>query len=445
MDQKNILAAGKTADNGTTDIANDFYHRYKEDLQLITDMNMDTFRFSIAWSRILPTGTIAGGINQKGVDFYNSLIKEVLSRGLVPFVTIFHFDTPQALEDKYGSFLSDKIIKDYVEYADLVFGLFGDRIKLWNTFNEPMIFCSGGYATGIAAPGRCSPYVSKTCGAGNSATEPYIAGHNLLLAHAEAVELYRTKYQKTQGGKIGITQVSNWFEPYDPKSLADVRAQERSLDFMLGWFQHPVTFGEYPATMRGLVGSRLPEFTPEQKKKLAGSFDFIGINYYTSNYAKHAPAPNALTPAYGTDNNANQTGYRNGVPIGPPAFTPIFFNYPPGLRELLLYIKRTYKDPAIYITENGTDEANNSTIPIKEALKDNTRIMFHYKHLEFVYRAIREGVNVKGYFTWTFMDCFEFGDGFKDRFGLIYVDRATLARYRKKSSYWLEGFLKRRH
>uniref|UniRef100_A0ACD5Y8C4 Uncharacterized protein n=1 Tax=Avena sativa TaxID=4498 RepID=A0ACD5Y8C4_AVESA len=428
----------------TPDTGNDFYHRYKEDLKYITDMNMDTFRFSLAWCRILPTGTIAGGINKAGVDFYNSLINEVLAKGLVPFVTIFHFDTPQALEDKYGSFLSERIVKDYVDYAELCFKLFGDRVKFWTTINEPTIFASGGYSVGNTAPGRCSPYVSKSCGAGDSATEPYIVGHNLLIAHAEAVSLYRTKYQAAQKGQIGITQVSHFFYPYDPASDADKRAAKRSLDFMLGWFMDPVTFGEYPATMRRLVGSRLPKFTREQSEKLKKSFDFIAINYYTSNYAKAARAPNGLQLQYGTDSWAEQTGVRDGVPIGPPAHVSIFYNYPPGLRELLLYLKRVYVgDTPIYVTENGTDEANNSTIPIKEALKDRTRVMFTYNHLKFVHKAIQEGVNVKGYFTWTFMDCFEFGDGFNDRFGLIYVDRATLKTYRKMSSYWLENFLKR--
>ncbi|BAF24116.2 Os08g0509400, partial [Oryza sativa Japonica Group] len=435
---------GKIADGSNADIANDFYHRYKEDLNLITAMNMDSFRFSIAWSRILPNGTISGGINKEGVEFYNSLINEVIAKGLKPFVTIFHFDTPQALEDKYGGFLSENIVKDYVDYADLCFSLFGDRVKLWNTFNEPTIFCMNGYATGIMAPGRCSPYASASCAAGgDSGREPYVAGHHLLVAHAEAVRLYRARYRAAHGGEVGITQVSHWFEPYDAGSAADRRARRRALDFMLGWFMHPVAHGEYPPAMRRLVGGRLPAFTAEQSEMLRGSFDFIGLNYYTSNYAVAAPPPNKLHPSYLTDNWVNATGYRNSIPIGPPAYTPIFFNYPPGLRELLLYVKRRYNNPTIYITENGTDEANNSTIPISEALKDETRIGFHYKHLQFVHKAIQEGVKVKGYFTWTFMDCFEFGDGFKDRFGLIYVDRATLARFRKKSSYWFADFLRR--
>uniref|UniRef100_A0A0D3H202 Uncharacterized protein n=1 Tax=Oryza barthii TaxID=65489 RepID=A0A0D3H202_9ORYZ len=416
---------GKIADGSNADIANDFYHRYKEDLNLITAMNMDSFRFSIAWSRILPNGTISGGINKEGVEFYNSLINE-------------------ALEDKYGGFLSENIVKDYVDYADLCFSLFGDRVKLWNTFNEPTIFCMNGYATGIMAPGRCSPYASASCAAGgDSGREPYVAGHHLLVAHAEAVRLYRARYRAAHGGEVGITQVSHWFVPYSD-AAADKHAVRRSLDFMYGWFMDPIVFGDYPGTMRKLVGDRLPKFTAEQSELVKGSYDFIGLNYYTTNYAKSVlRRPSKLKPAYATDNWVNQTAYRNGVPIGPPAFTKIFFTYAPGLRELLLYTKRKYNDPDIYIAENGTDEANNSTIPIAEALKDDNRISFHYQHLRFTQLAIKEGVKVKGYFTWTFMDDFEWGDGYTGRFGLIYVDRETLKRYRKKSSYWFADFLKR--
>ena len=161
--------------------------------------------------------------------------------------------------------------------------------------------------------------MSKNCGAGDSATEPYIVGHHILLAHAEAVCLYRAKYQAAHKGQIGIAQVSHWFVPHsDPATKADLHAVKRSLDFMLGWFMHPITFGEYPATMRRLVGSRLPEFTKAQSDKLKKSFDFLGVNYYTSNYAKAVVrAPNGLKQQYSTDNWVTQTGERNGVPIGP--------------------------------------------------------------------------------------------------------------------------------
>nr|AAL14713.1 beta-glucosidase isozyme 2 precursor [Oryza sativa Japonica Group] len=431
---------GKILNNDNGDVANDFYHRYKEDVSLLKDMNMDAFRFSIAWTRILPNGSLSGGINKEGVAFYNSLINDVIAKGMIPFVTIFHWDTPLALESKYGGFLSEDIVKEYVDFAEVCFREFGDRVKYWFTFNEPFTYSAYGYGKGVFAPGRCSSYVSKSCGVGDSSREPYLVAHHIHLSHAAAVQLYRTKYQPTQKGQIGMVVVTHWFVPYD-NSDADRGAVQRSLDFIYGWFMDPIVHGDYPGTMRGWLGNRLPEFTPEQSAMVKGSYDFIGVNYYTTYYAKSIPPPNSNELSYDLDNRANTTGFRNGKPIGPQEFTPIFFNYPPGLRELLLYTKRRYNNPTIYVTENGIDEGNNSTLP--EALKDGHRIEFHSKHLQFVNHAIKNGVNVKGYFTWTFMDCFEWGDGYLDRFGLIYVDRKTLKRYRKESSYWIEDFLKR--
>ncbi|TVU10020.1 hypothetical protein EJB05_43523 [Eragrostis curvula] len=434
---------GKIKNNDTGDVADDFYHRYKGDVQLLKDMNMDAFRFSIAWTRILPNGSLSGGVNKEGVAFYNNLINEIIAKGMKPVVTIFHWDTPQALESKYGGFLSEKIIKDYVDFAEVCFREFGDRVKFWTTFNEPWTYAVNGYATGAFAPGRCSPYVSKSYLGGDSAREPYIVTHNIILAHAEAVRLYRTKYKPSQHGQIGITVVSNWYVP-NSDTAADRGAVQRSLDFMLGWYLDPIVHGEYPGTMRGFLGVRLPRFTAEQVALIKGSYDFIGMNYYTAYYAVSVPPPNGLEQSYNGDIRANTSGYRNGVPIGEPEFVPIFFVYPAGLRELLLYTNRRYNSPVMYVTENGIAEANNASIPIKEALKDGHRISFHYQHLQFLNHAIRDGVKVKGYFTWTFMDCFEWGDGYLDRFGLIYIDRLHgLKRYRKQSSYWIEQFLKR--
>ncbi|CAN6182747.1 unnamed protein product [Urochloa humidicola] len=435
---------GKIKNNDTGDVADDLYHRYKEDVKLLKDMNMDAFRFSIAWTRILPTGSLSGGINKEGVAFYNNLINEVIANGLKPFVTIFHWDTPQVLESKYKGFLSENIIKDYVDFADVCFREFGDRVKFWTTFNEPWTYASQGYGNGAHAPGRCSPSISPSCTPGDSGREPYIVTHHIILAHAKAMRLYQSKYQPSQHGQIGITVVSHWFVPNTDTAGADRRAVQRSLDFMYGWFLDPLVHGEYPGTMRAYLGDRLPKFTPEQVSLIKGSYDFIGVNYYTSYFTSARPAPNGLLTSYDGDIRANTSGFRNGVPVGEPEFVPIFFNSPRGLRELLLYTKRRYGDPVIYVTENGIAEENSARIPLGSALKDGHRIKFHSQHLQFVNHAIGNGVNVKGYFTWTFMDCFEWGDGYLDRFGLIFIDRLNgLKRYRKESSYWIENFLKR--
>ncbi|KAG2645003.1 hypothetical protein PVAP13_2KG392505 [Panicum virgatum] len=216
----------------------------QEDVKLLKDMNMDAFRFSIAWTRILPTGSLSGGINKEGVAFYNSLINEVIANGLKPFVTIFHWDTPQALESKYQSFLSENIMNDYVDFAEVCFREFGDRVKFWTTVNEPLSVASQGYGTGVFAPGRCSPFISASCTPGDSGREPYVVTHHILLAHDAAVALYRARYQAAQRGQVGITLPSHWFVP-NTDTAADRRAVQRCLDYMYGWYQGPLVHGEY--------------------------------------------------------------------------------------------------------------------------------------------------------------------------------------------------------
>ncbi|KAG2611741.1 hypothetical protein PVAP13_4KG113110 [Panicum virgatum] len=425
----------KILNNDNGDVALDMYHRYKGDMQLLKDMNMDSFRFSIAWSRILPNGSLSGGINKEGVAFYNNLIKEVIAKGLRPFVTIFHWDTPLALEEKYGGFFSEKIMSSA-------------------TFNEPWTYAERGYAAGAFAPGRCSPHVSRSCFPGDSAREPYVVTHHILLAHAEAVALYRARYQKAQRGQIGITLVSHWFVPAT-NSSADRAAVRRSLDFMYGWYLDPIVHGAYPASMAGYLGARLPgeaqvdeiikEPKPTEPPALdrACSYDFIGVNYYTTYFTSAAPPADGLRQSYDTDARASTSGFRDGMPIGPKEFVSVIFNYPAGVREILLYTSRWYGNPVMYVTENGIAEGNNAMLPLAEVLKDGHRIEFHSKHLHFVNHAIWDDTNVKGYFTWTFMDCFKWGDGYLDRFGLIFIDRINgLKRYRKESSYWIENFLR---
>ncbi|XP_073220337.1 beta-glucosidase 12-like [Cicer arietinum] len=270
----------------------------------MTNMNLDAYRFSISWSRILPKGKLDGGINQEGIIYYNNLINELLANGLQPFVTLFHWDIPQALEDEYGGFLSPHIVNDFRDYAELCFKEFGDRVKHWITLNEPLTYSMGGYAVGLFAPGRCSKWLNSNCTGGDSGTEPYLVSHHQLLAHATAVEVYKKKYQvcynpnknsmhESQKGTIGITLVTSWFIPFSNSKL-DQMAAERAIDFMFG-------------CMHSLVGKRLPKFSKKQKRLLKGSFDFLGLNYYTSNYASNVPHLSNDNPSYTTDSHANLT------------------------------------------------------------------------------------------------------------------------------------------
>ncbi|XAR54323.1 Beta-primeverosidase [Bertholletia excelsa] len=424
-------------DNG--DVAVDFYHRYKEDVKLMKFLGMDAFRFSISWSRILPRGKLSGGVNKEGIAFYNNLINDLLSHGLVPLVTLFHWDLPQALEDDYGGFLSSSIVDDFRDYAELCFKEFGDRVKYWITLNEPWTFSSQGYDRGLMAPFRCSAWRYKDCPAGNSATEPYIVGHNLLLSHAAAVKLYRKKYQASQEGKMGITLVSHWFVPFS-KSKSDKKGAQRAIDFMYGWYIHPLTFGDYPKSMRRLVGKRLPKFTPKQAEMVKGSMDFLGLNYYTAKYASNARFPNTVNVSYETDSLANLTAERHGKPIGIPEGANGFHIYPRGFTKLLVYTKKKYNNPTIYVTETGLGQVNTSTI--KEGINDRLRVYFFARHLPALQKAIKHGVNVKGFFAWSLLDNFEWAAGYGTRFGIVYIDyKDGLKRYLKQSAIWFKKFL----
>ncbi|KAF2286324.1 hypothetical protein GH714_014134 [Hevea brasiliensis] len=377
----------KILDHRDGNIAEDFYHHYKEDIALMKQLGLDSFRFSISWSRVLPKGKLSRGVNQQGVDFYNNLIDELISNGIQPFVTLLHYDPPQALEDEYGGFLSPSIVDDYVDYADFCFKEFGDRVKYWVTINEPNLFSSNGYAASTGPPCRCSDYVDENCKVGNSGTEPYVAVHHMLLCHAFAVKLYREKYQEIQKGVIGISVLAEWKVPkYQTSSC--LKAASRAMDFQFGWIFNPVTFGDYPRTMRSIVGHRLPRFTKAQSKTLKGSYDFLGVNYYTAYYVEDAAFSSNVNLSYTTDNHVNLTTEKNGIPLGQPTSYEGYYFYPEGIEELV-YIKWKYKNPLVYITENGLLDVRNSSLSIEDSLKDELRISFHHQHLAYLLKAIK--------------------------------------------------------
>lgn len=434
---------GKIEDGKNGDVAVDQYHRYKEDVRHLKYMGMDLYRFSISWSRIFPQGSPRhGGVNEEGITYYNNLINELLKNGMEPFVTLYHWDMPQALEDEYGGFLSRRVVEDFGTFAEECFRAFGDRVKYWTTINEPLTFTLYGYDLGLHAPGRCSPGFGN-CTAGNSATEPYIVTHNMLLAHSAAVKTYRTKYQGKQKGSIGISLVVNWMVPYS-NSLLDQEATQRAIDFRIGWFLDPLTSGEYPDSMRSLVGARLPRFSSEEAKDLKGSFDFLGYNYYSTDFTVNNPTPqNSLNTDYVLDARANISDQVNGAYIGSSEGVSAFRSYPAGLREVINYTKHRYSNPPIYITETGYADFDNGTTPLEEALQDSGRVEYHSKHLSSLLEAIREGADVRGYVVWALLDDFEWSFGYDYRFGLYYVDyNDNLKRYPRESANWFRNVLK---
>ncbi|OVA11632.1 Glycoside hydrolase [Macleaya cordata] len=403
----------------------------QEDVALLKNMGLDVYRFSISWSRILPKGN--GEINQDGIDFYNKLIDELVANGIEPCVTLFHFDLPTALQKAYNGFLDVKIVDDFKNYADICFKNFGDRVKRWSTINEPSVFAEFGYKKGLPI-------------ADDPRKNPYIVTHNIILSHGAAATLYKQNYQATQGGEIGISLSSQWFEPHSV-SLADRDAAARAFSFHVGWFLEPLVYGDYPFIMKALVDDRLPSFTHEEREMVHGAYDFIGINYYTSAYVKSLPInSNDLPISYAKDQYLQTiskylTKLQHSV-VG----NPKIYSVPNGLRDALIFLKQNYKDPKIYITENGVSEQRNDELPLEQALNDQHRIIFITRHLNAVQEALREGVNVKSYFVWSLLDCMEIGaeNNYVTRLGLNFTDYSTteLKRYPKKSAEWFSKFMK---
>lgn len=410
---------GKIAGGQTGDVTCDHYHRYREDVALMAEMGLKAYRFSIAWSRILPAGR--GQPNPEGIRFYSDLIDALLEYNIVPWVTLYHWDLPLALQMEMDGWLNPAMPEVFAEYADLCFRHFGDRVKNWITFNEPWVVSIFGHGNGVMAPGRTSN------------AEPYAVAHQLLRSHARAVAVYREKYQREQQGLIGITNNCDWREPLT-NSEADRQAAEQALEFFLGWFADPIYKGDYPDCMRSRVGKRLPEFSAQDRELLAGSSDFFGLNHYSTLFAS-APVPGQ---------KVEQDPYGNGgisedqdvVLTSDPQWAKTDMNWnivPWGCCKLLQWIDRRYGHPPIYITENGCAIADRLQAG---RVEDPLRIEFLQGYLEACREAIESGVDLRGYFLWSFMDNFEWALGFTKRFGLHYTDYQTGRRYPKDSAHW---------
>ncbi|GMH05532.1 hypothetical protein Nepgr_007372 [Nepenthes gracilis] len=433
-----VKIPGIVANNATADVTVDQYHRYKEDVDILASLNFDAYRFSISWSRIFPEGT--GRVNWKGVAYYNRLINYLLKRGITPYANLYHYDLPLALEKKYLGLLNRRVVEDFANYADFCFKMFGDRVKNWMTFNEPRVIAALGYDNGFFAPGRCSKEYGN-CTAGNSATEPYIVAHNLILSHAAAVQIYRQKHQEKQKGRIGILLDFVWYEPLT-RGKADNYAAQRSRDFHVGWFIHPIVYGEYPRTMQEIVGDRLPKFTEDERMMVKGSMDFVGINQYTTYYMYNPPLQRQQQAlGYQQDWNAGFAFAKNGVPIGQRANSYWLYEVPWGLYKAITYIKERYGNPTVILSENGMDDPGNITLA--KGLHDTDRINYYRNYLTKLKKAVDDGANVVGYFAWSLLDNFEWRLGYTSRFGIVYVDYKTLKRYPKISAYWFKKLLHR--
>ncbi len=395
---------GKITNGDTGDIACDHYHLYQQDVQLMKEIGLQSYRFSISWPRVFPVGR--GKINPQGMDFYNRLVDELLEKGIEPAVTLYHWDLPQALQDK-GGWGNRDIVDEFAEYAAYIFEVLGDRVKKWITHNEPWVVAFAGHYQGRHAPGlKDLPLAVQV-------------SHYLILSHAKAVQAYRRS--KYHDGSIGIT-----LNLYPCVPGSDSPADRQAATLVDGhnnrWFLDPVLKGEYPADILKLYQEKLnsPVILPGDMELIkANPMDFLGVNYYFRKVIQHS-------------GNHPFLQFEEIKPEGSRYTAMDWEITPQGLTDLLTRLDRDYNHPHIYITENGAAFKDDRWE--EEIINDQDRVEFLEQHFAAAHRAIEAGVKLDGYYVWSLMDNFEWAHGFGKRFGLIYIDYPTRRRIWKKSA-----------
>jgi beta-glucosidase len=394
---------GKILNGESGAVACDSYHRYPEDVQLMRELGLTGFRFSIAWPRILPEGR--GRPNQAGLDFYDRLVDELLANGIEPYPTLYHWDLPQVLEDS-GGWPDRGTVEAFAEYVEAVAARLGDRVSNWITQNEPWVIAWLGYGRGEHAPGRASE------------ADAIAAAHHVLLAHGRAVEVLR---REIPGARVGITLDLVPMHSLT-ESKADLAATREEDGSRNRWFLDPVLRGEYPEDQLARFGPLLPAGWKEDLRLIGAPLDFLGVNYYRRHIVRAAAdgAPVVIEPEEG---EITQMGWEV---------------YPDGLHELLVRLHEQYSVPPLYITENGAafqDVRSNGRVD------DPRRTAYLEGHIDAIARAIDDGVPVAGYFVWSLLDNFEWARGYSQRFGIVYVDFETLERVPKASYDWYRDFI----
>jgi beta-glucosidase len=394
----------------TGDRACDHYRLMSKDIELIKSLGLKSYRFSVAWTRVLPRGT--GKVNPKGLGFYDRLVDKLLEAGIAPNATLNHWDFPQALED-LGGWPERRSADWFTEYARVVFDKLGDRVAMWATHNEPYIVAFLGYATGDFPPGM---------GDWNMGVR---AAHHLLLGHGQAVDLFRQMGCK---GKIGIVLDHPWFVPAsdDPD---DVAARDRTYSAGQGIFLETIFQRRYPQIFSTWSKSLIPPVRPGDMQQISRPIDFLGINYYS-------------TVAIGF--SARGGFLKNSrVEISSPGMGKTSVDWginPPGLTAVLESIRDRYGNPPVYITENGT--ALDDTPDSKGFVEDWGRVEYLRCHLRAVHDAIGRGCDVRGYYVWSLMDNFEWAHGYEPRFGIVRTDYKTMRRIPKRSALWYKEVIR---
>jgi beta-glucosidase len=392
---------GAIANNETGDVACDHYHRWAEDVRLLSELGVSAYRFSIAWPRILPEGR--GHVNAAGLDFYDRLIDALLKAGIEPYPTLYHWDLPQALQDR-GGWPARDTVRAFADYATVVVRRLGDRVRRWTTHNEPMVVAVFGHFYGSHAPGVKDPWAALQ------------TAHHLLLSHGQAAQAIRAEVH----GPVQVGIALN-LQPVDPlgDAPADQEAARRFDGFVNRWFLEPLFRGNYPQDLMPYLDGLVPAVQAGDLETIYTPLDFLGVNYYSRVRVRHNPE--AILQAEQVETPGAERSLMWEI-------------YPEGLGRLLKRLAAEYRPPAIVITENG--------MPLEDkpdasgAVNDAPRIDFLRRHLAQVQQALAQGVPVRGYFVWSFLDNFEWALGYRMRFGLVHVDFRTQQRTPKASAAW---------
>lgn len=404
---------GKIQQGDTGDVACDHYHRWRDDIGLLKELGLEAYRFSIAWTRILPDGR--GKANPAGLDFYSRLVDVLLEAGILPFVTLYHWDLPQKLQDE-GGWVVRSTAEAFVEYVDLVTRHLGDRVQNWITHNEPSVTMRAGHIQGDHAPGIRDWAAALR------------VSHHLLLSHGWSLPVIR---RNSPGAQAGIVVDINRVLPASP-SAADFEANRTDQGWGVRWFLDPLYGRHYPADLvaEAIFEGYLPPegmtFVKEgDLQEISAPTDFLGLNYYFRhlNRSQAVPEEQNLPPTVIQAPKDAQHWTEMGWEI-----------YPDGLFDTLCWLHYEYKMPKLYITENGVSFSDGPDETGR--VRDQRRVSYLRDHLAAGWRAITLGVPLAGYFVWSFMDNFEWARGYSQRFGLVWVDFGTQQRILKDSAYW---------
>lgn len=403
-----LATPGRSLRGETGDVACDHYHRWQEDVALMRELGLRSYRFSVSWPRVQPTGR--GPANAPGLDFYDRLVDALLAAKIVPCLTLYHWDLPAALQMELGGWQHGDLPQLFGDYAELVARRLGDRVPLWITLNEPWVVVEAGHVEGTHAPG----IRDRLC--------RYRVAHNLIRGHAYAAARVRAAAPSV---RVSFALNTTYSYPASDEE-ADRAAAQRAMEGFAGWFADPMHFGTYPAVLRERLGPLLPEFTPADAALLRGSLDCLALNYYFSDVIRHAPGHGAL------EIESVPQKHRPHTTMNWPVV-------PDGLCDLLVWLHRRYSGLPIYVSENGAafEEAPDATGYVDDA----PRIAYLRDHFVSAARALAAGVDLRGYYVWSLLDNLEWSQGFSQRFGLVHCDRTTLKRTVKASGRWYAEFI----